>query len=486
MTKAAEALEWIDGDQASKGDPEKPFYELTRDQQSALHNLVADATHVALGGGSRSGKTFLFCRQIILRALRAEESRHLISRFRFNVCKTAIGMDTLPKVFRMCFPDMPDPVDMLDKTDWFYLLPNGSEIWITGLDDDKRVEKVLGHEYATMFFNECSQIPWKSVETALTRLAQKTETLELKAYYDLNPPSKKHWTYMRFIEKLDPDTRRPVVNEFDYSYLTMNPEGNAANLDPKYLQQLRQLGERARNRFLHGRFADDSEGALWTEETLTQNRVLGQEGTLPQWLRIVIGVDPSGTKGPEDLRSDEVGIVVVALGTDGHGYVIEDLTVKARPEEWADIINSAYDRHLVDRVVAEKNYGGDMVRAVLQAKNPNLPYLEVVATRGKEIRAEPISALYDAGRVHHIGYFPEMEDEMQAMLVSGYTGLRSPNRLDALVWALTELFPKMTRKDDKPSIPPKINVAPRSSRSHAHVGESKIKINTSGRSRRRI
>lgn len=467
--------------------PEEVDYKLTADQQRALHNLSSDATHNALGGGSRSGKTFLICRQILIRAGKEPNSRHLISRFRFNSCKTAIAMDTLPKVMRMCFPHLPTPESMLDKTDWYFTLPNGSEIWITGLDDDLRVEKVLGHEYASMFFNECSQIPWKSVETALTRLAQRTGTLRLKAYYDLNPPSKKHWTYVRFIEKRDPETRQPVVNEFDYTYMQMNPDGNAANLDPKYLEQLRQLGERARKRFLHGQFADDAEGALWTEETLAQNRVLGQDNNpLPQWLRIVIGVDPSGTKGDESDRSDEIGIIVCALGTDGHGYVIEDLTVKARPEEWADIINEAYDRNAADRIVAEANYGGDMVRAVIQAKNPNLPYLNVTATRGKEIRAEPISALYDAKRIHHVGFFPELEDELCAMLVSGYTGLRSPNRLDAMVWAFTELFPKMTRKDDKPMIPPKINVAPRSSRSHKHAGSETVRINTSTRNKRRI
>jgi phage terminase large subunit-like protein len=128
-----------------------------------------------------------------------------------------------------------------------------------------------------------------------------------------------------------------------------------------------------------------------------------------------------------------------------------------------------------------------MVRAVLQAKNSNLPYLDVHATRGKEIRAEPISAIYDLGKVHHIGYFPELEDEMQAMLTSGYTGLRSPNRLDALVWALTELFPKMTRKDDKPMIVPKINVAPRTSRSHAQYGgKNAVKVNTRSKRVRRM
>jgi len=458
-------------------------YELTNDQSKANHNLGSDATHNALGGGARSGKTWLICRAICMRAAKEPGSRHAIFRFRFNSCKTAIAMDTLPKVIAMCFPDWPSAASMLDKTDWFFTLPNGSQIWISGLDDKDRVEKVLGHEYCSMFFNECSQIPWKSVETALTRLAQKTKTLKLKAYYDLNPPSKKHWTYKRFVEKKDPETGHPVRNEFDYNYLQMNPHGNAANLDPKYLEQLEGLGERARRRFLYGMFADDTEGALWTEELLAQNRVLGQDGSLPDWLRIIIAVDPSGTKGDEDMRSDEVGIVVVALGTDGHGYLLEDLTGKYPPETWGQIACDAYDRHAADKIVAEVNYGGDMVRAVIQAKNPNLPFGEVRASRGKVIRAEPISALYEQKKIHHIGYFPELEDQMCAMLASDYVGLKSPDRVDALVWGFTELFPKMTKKSNQPVIPPKINLSPRSARSRARIGQ--VRVNTSSRTRRR-
>jgi hypothetical protein len=484
--------------------PAKFQYTLTADQMSAMNNLSADATHCALGGGSRSGKTFLIIRAIFMRACSCPNSRHLIARYRFNVAKTAIGLDTIPKVIRLCFPELPAADDMLNKTDWYYKLPNGSEVWLSGLDEEKRVEKVLGHEYASMFFNECSQIPWKSVETALTRLAQLTsydeydkddrlvahhKGLKLKAYYDLNPPSKRHWSYIRFISKKDPEPpHRNLANEFDYNYLTMNPHGNAANLDPKYLSQLEALGEGAKRRFLYGQWADDSDGSLWTEETLSQNRVLGQEGQkLPQWLRVVVAVDPSGTKGPEDKRSDEVGIVVVALGTDGHGYLIEDLSIKAPPEVWGKIVADAYDRHSADRIVGEVNYGGDMVRAVIQAQDPHLPFTAVTASRGKEVRAEPISAIYDQGTIHHIGYFPEIEEQLMAMLQSGYVGLRSPDRADALIWGFTELFPKMTKKDVGPTIPPKINVAPRSARSHKYAQNQNVKVNTQrGATKRRI
>ena len=121
-----------------------------------------------------------------------------------------------------------------------------------------------------------------------------------------------------------------------------------------------------------------------------------------------------------------------------------------------------------------------MVRAVIHAQDDKLPYTAVTASRGKEVRVEPISALYDQGKIHHIGYFPELEEQMMGMLVSGYVGLRSPDRCDALVWGFTELFPKMVKKDHGPSIPPQINVAPRSARSHQYAQNQNVKVNTQG------
>lgn len=430
-------------------------FKITTAQDKARDMLISDAVHCALGGGSRSGKTFLLVRQVLLRALKEPESRHAMFRFRFNSIKSTIILDTLPKVIKLCFPELGGVNEMMNKTDWYMTLPNGSEIWFGGLDDKDRTEKILGMEFATIYFNECSQIPWASVVLALTRLAQKTKTLRLKAFYDFNPPSKKHWTYLRFVEKKNPEDKRPEQHPHKFGFYLINPYDNKENLDPDYLDMLESLPERARNRFLLGRFADDSEGALWTEELLAQNRVLGQEDhPLPQWLRIVVAVDPSGSKGDEDERSDEIGIVVAALGTDGHGYILEDLTGRYSPEEWGRIAVDAFKRHHADAVVGEVNYGGDMVRAIIHAANPDVTYKEVRASRGKVVRAEPISGLYEQKKVHHVGYFPEMEDQMCAMLQSGYVGLKSPDRADAAIWALTELFPGITADQHKLNRPP--------------------------------
>ena len=439
----------------------EPEFKLTIAQDRARDMLISDAMHCCLGGGSRSGKTFLLLRMLFIRALKAPESRHAIFRFRFNAIKASIVYDTLPKMMELCWPGLYN-VDALNKTDWFYTLPNGSEVWFGGLDDKERTEKILGQEFATIYFNETSQIPWASRVLAMSRLAQQTENLRLKAYYDLNPSSKVHWVYRLFIEHKDPETRQPILRPENYGYYKINPVDNRENLAPEYLQTLEELPEKARKRFLYGEFSDANDGALWTEELLIQNRRLGQEGTLPDWLRVTVNVDPSGCRGPEDTRSDEIGITVTALGTDGHGYLLEDLSGHYKPEEWGKIACDAYERHAADRVVGEINYGGDMVRAVIQAENSDVPYTEVHASRGKVVRAEPVAALYEKNKIHHVGYFPELEDQLCSMTQSGYQGIKSPDRADSAIWGFTELFPGITKKAEKVWVPPTVHRQKRS------------------------
>jgi len=440
-----------------------PTFKITKAQDRARDVLISDAVHVALGGGSRSGKTFLLVRQTIVRAIKAPGSRHAIFRFRFNALKASVIYDTLPKVLDMCFPGLPKLSSMLNKTDWFMTLPNRSEIWFGGLDDKERTEKVLGQEYATLYFNECSQIPWASIVLAMSRLAQRTEELKLKAYYDFNPPSKLHWTYLQFVEKRNPEDKVPYEHPEKYGFYLINPADNRENLAPEYLSILESMPEKQRNRFLLGLFADDSEGALWTVEMLAQGRVLGQSGSLPEFLRVIVAVDPSGASGPDDTRSDEIGIMVGGLGTDGHGYLLEDLTVKAAPEVWGRVAAEAYKRHKADKIVGEANYGGDMVRATIHAQDPLVPFGLVNATRGKVVRADPISSLYAQGKIHHVGHFPELEDQMCAMMASGFIGLKSPDRVDALVWLWTEMFLGITRHDvNQRANAPKVHTRERS------------------------
>lgn len=421
-------------------------FQPTTDQMRAIDLQSSNSTHVMLYGGSRSGKTFINLRSILIRAL-AHKSRHAVLRFRFNHVKQSVVYDTLPKVMEVCFPGV-DEHCRLDKSDWFYQLPNGSEVWFGGLDDKERTEKILGQEYASIFMNECSQISWAARNMAVTRLAQKTP-LRLKAYYDCNPPNKGHWTHRLFIDNISPETRKPMANAADHGAMLLNPEGNQANLAPGYLDQLRAMPERMRLRFLLGQFADDSDSALWSIELLEQCRHVGE---LPDMLRVIIAVDPSGCSGDEDTRSDEIGIVVCGLGVDGKGYILEDLSGRYGPAKWGQVVADAFDRHEADRVVAETNYGGSMVGEIIRTARPGTPFTEVHASRGKVIRAEPIAALFDQGKIVLAGYFPEIEDQLLAMTTAGYMGARSPDRADAMVWGITSLFPALTKREHEPSV----------------------------------
>ena len=233
-------------------------FKLTEKQCEAVKLLSSPARHIMLFGGSRSGKTFLAVRALIIRASK-EKSRHVILRLNFNHIKTSIWLDTLPKVLKISFPDL--TVEW-NKTDYYITLPNGSEVWVGGIDDEKRVEKILGKEYSTMYFNECSQIPYKSIQIALTRLAEKN-SLKKKAYYDQNPPGKKHWSYWLFEKKLDPVDNIPVETS-RYASILMNPKDNIDNIDPEYITEiLDNLPEAQRKRFKDGEFSVDDDGAAY-------------------------------------------------------------------------------------------------------------------------------------------------------------------------------------------------------------------------------
>lgn len=161
-------------------------------------------------------------------------------------------------------------------------------------------------------------------------------------------------------------------------------------------------------------------------------------GAIPDLKRVVVAIDPSGTRG--DDSGDSIGIVVAGVGVDGFGYVLADETVKASPAVWGGVAVAAYRKFKADRIIAERNFGGAMVEHVIRTCDPNIPYREVHASRGKIARAEPISSLYEQNRVRHVGNFTELEDQLALMTGNGYAGDGSPDRADALVWALAELM----------------------------------------------
>ncbi|NJM10603.1 MAG: hypothetical protein HC889_00620 [Synechococcaceae cyanobacterium SM1_2_3] len=438
-------------------------YSLTPRQQEAHALLGGPQRHTMLVGGSRSGKTWLICRQIMVRAHRFPGTRHVILRARLNACKQSIGLDTMPNVLQTCFPDMGAEYE-IGLARW--VLPGGSEVWLGGLDDKERVDKILGKEFASIYFNEASQIAYASVKVALTRLAQTHDDpgFTQRAYYDLNPTGDAHFTYKQFIKGVDPDTGKPLAKPENYKWMRINPEDNRQNLTEEYLEEQRTAAPATRRRFYLGEYSPSVPNALWTLETLERGR---RDKVTPADLerlgitRVIIGVDPSGADGADDDAANAIGIVVMGRqpGRQGHGFVLEDATLTAHPKVWAKTVTALADKWGANMIVAEKNFGGEMVRHTIKMADPDcyVPVKVVTASRGKHIRAEPVAGRYaetddpESGRtpdgpyrgmVHHCGEFPELEAEMTAMSSTGYRGEGSPNRLDALVWAGSELFGK--------------------------------------------
>jgi predicted phage terminase large subunit-like protein len=212
---------------------------------------------------------------------------------------------------------------------------------------------------------------------------------------------------------------------------------NAANLPKAYIDTIRKKyeGTRLGRQELFAEILDDLPGALWTRATLEAAFIR----QAPEMRRIVVAVDPSGTGG-EDDDGDSIGIIVAGLGIDGRGYVLDDRTCKLSPDGWGRRAVQAYREYRADRIIAERNFGGAMVEHVIRTVDPNASYREVTASRGKVARAEPVAALYEQGRVSHQGGFPELEDQLCQIGPSGYVGEGSPDRADALVWALHELM----------------------------------------------
>lgn len=215
---------------------------------------------------------------------------------------------------------------------------------------------------------------------------------------------------------------------------------NRANLAPGFLDQIvrKYEGTLLGRQEIAAEILDDLPGVLWSRRLIEAARVR----TVPPLARVVVAIDPAGTSGPD---ADETGIIVAGRDSAGHAWVLADLSGRYRPTEWARTAVAAYHAHHADRIVAEVNNGGEMVEAILRVIDANLPFAPVHAARGKVTRAEPVAALYEQGRVHHLGAFPQLEDQMCGLIRGGYDGgggpgrARSPDRVDALVWALTDL-----------------------------------------------
>lgn len=263
--------------------------------------------------------------------------------------------------------------------------------------------------------------------------------LKNRVIFSLNPTNDKHWICRRFFrERGVPDDFNGIVG--DTCYIHTDYRDNRDNLDTDFLRLAEECRlnnpMKYRNIFL-GFWAGDVEGALWTAEMIDNWRVDAAPADLD---RIVVAVDPAVTSADD---SDETGIVVAGVKRmrgEPHYFVLADRSKHSSPQAWGAAVVNAYHEYRADRVVAEVNNGGDLVEIMLKGFGERIPYKAVRASRGKLVRAEPVAALYERGLVHHVGRFGQLEDQMRTY--QGRDTEKSPDRMDALVWALTELSSK--------------------------------------------
>ena len=270
------------------------------------------------------------------------------------------------------------------------------------------------------------------------------------------------WDMLQFGLRLGDDPRQaitttprpiPLIKKLMADPRTVTTRGstfdNIGNLAASFVTQIKAKyeGTRLGRQELEAEVLDDVPGALWTREMLDKTR-RKRTDKLPDMQRVVVAIDPAG-KSQETAITEgtaETGIIVAGLGVDGRGYIIDDVSCSLSPHGWARRAISGYDMHKGDRIVVETNQGGDMVRQTVESVRPGVAISEVHASRGKVTRAEPIAALYEQGRISHVGTFPELEDQMVLFTPLGILGETTGDRTDALVWALTDLFPSIVNR----------------------------------------
>ena len=403
----------------------------TERQCEAIKLLNGPAQDILLQGGSRSGKTTLIVYWCLCICLKYPGARVLIARFHLSELKISVINDTLPKVCRMI--GLEDYFNKHFNNNHYVLkFPNGSQLWLGGLSDKKQSEKILGTEFAAIYFGEITQLSYETYELTATRLAQVVGTFKNRIFLDCNPSEKTHWAYWLFVKKHDPKDKTPKKNTEDYACLTMNPIDNP-HLSPNYLKRLDNQSMRNRQRFKEGKWLDNIEGALWKQELIDSNRQAPM--AIEEFDKIIIGVDPAVSAHPK--KSDETGIVVVGL-KDKMGYVIKDASGIYTPDGWGQKVVSLYKQYNAAIIVAETNNGGDLVIANMTHVDRRIRVKKIHAKKGKVLRADPIVGLYERGEVQHLGLFKNLEEQMTTWVPK--PSQDSPDRIDALVYALQELM----------------------------------------------
>jgi len=425
--------------------PPVPLWEPHPKQQQA--KTLAEQCFELLYGGAAGGGKSHFLRLYAVEFARDHPGAHIA------MIRRALPM--LKQTHGLHMGALTAGMAVENRTDWTWTFDNGSLIRFISLYNDGDEQNYKSVEFDLLLFDEVTELSEKQYVFMLTRL-RSARGHRAHAIATSNPEGRGfRWVKRRFVKPeprdLGPDQEMPKpgvpwepalledgievdtqpIRAFLPATVLDNPTLMRTN--PNYVRQLKSLPDsRLRRALVDGDWdaMDNVPGALWKQSIVDEHRVQSH----PTLVRIVIGVDPSGSNAE---GADECGIVAVGKGDDGHLYVLRDVSGVVAPEEWSARTAHAYDDLSADRVIAEKNFGGDMVRLTLKQSNPGMPVRLVNASRGKAVRAEPISWVYTDGRIHHVGHLPQLEDELTTWKPeSGW----SPGRLDALVWACTELL----------------------------------------------
>jgi phage terminase large subunit-like protein len=322
-------------------------------------------------------------------------------------------------LMNICPPwNMPEYEPSKRRVTW----PNGA---IATLYDAREPNQLRGPQHEKMWFDELAKY----------RYAEQVFDM---AMFGLRLGAKPQW--IATTTPLPTPFFKALLKRPDVVITKGKTTDNIANLSPTFRKTVieRYAGTRLGRQELDAELIDDVVGALWTRRGIEENRV----GVVPVLKRVVVSIDPATTS---KKTSNEHGIITVGLGVDNQGYVLDDVSGIMTPDQMTRRALGCYVRHKADAIVVETNNGGDFIPALIKTGDPNANVIDVHAARGKVVRAEPISALYDQGRVHHVGVFPTLEDQMtqftREIAASRDDETLSPDRVDALVWGLTELFP---------------------------------------------
>lgn len=416
-------------------------------QQKAIPLLAGPARYVLLKGGGGSGKSTVISWAIISRALNAPGSRHLVFRDTSASCRITMFDKTFKDMLRLGWPGLiDDPTQCrINETEMTIEFPAVGSIIIFGGLQEANLDRILGQEASTIFLNEATDMNYKQFSRVNNRLRQKVylkndQRLINKLILDCNPTDSSCFLYSLFEEKTNPATKQPLSNPDNYVSLKLLPHSNSENLDEAYFEALADGSEDEVRRFLIGDWKLTADGAMFRQEWITDNR---RSASLRNDLRdnlsrIVVAIDPAASSHE---GSDETGIIVAGVDEDGHGYILEDLSGRYTPTQWAKVATDAYRDWGADKIVAERNNGGEMVESTIRNVDRGVAVTTVWASRNKETRAGPAATHYEKGRVHHVGLFPELESQMVTFVV-GFDRRKkgSPDRLDALVWALEDLM----------------------------------------------